>query len=423
MRSLLTVFVVYLVLSSTPAIARNATPRTKLIETTGPTNVTNTTATTGWFSWISYAFRPPSRSEVETGLEVRWKQLEEDVTLQRTRLAAHVDEMSREAQDKMYTFEQNVETKKKELKNRIEADIFKKHRGWKRFRKSVRAQAGIVLGGAMTFAGGALTQTSWQLQAAQLTWGALHKYNVTRGIHEPWLKDATAGALAVTLVAHASGKTIENVTLQRAVPLLTIGLSIAQSVGIIIDNYEGNVTPMTRAAVEAVIATVGTAALSILPIPLTVVAASVAGASLLYQSVITEVVSNWFFLLERGTRRFECMDLEKRRKVERDIRGVISQRLREKLLYPVGNAYKEVFAAFQNETYAGPSLEDKIYKAIQHSLQVKLVWGCAAAGILFQVLWRTKPVERVVSAVRSTVCSWWIGAKRKPKATKAPKKS
>jgi hypothetical protein len=204
---------------------------------------------------------------------------------------------------------------------------------------------------------------------------------------------------------------------------LTIGLSIAQSVGIIIDNYEGDVTPMTRAAVEAIIATVGTAVLSLLPVPLSVVASSVAGASLLYQSVITEVVSNWFYLLERGAKRFEGMDRKKRHKIEHDIRTQISKQLRKKLLYPVATAYNEVYAALHNETFTGPSLEDKIHEAIQHSLQVKLVWGCAAVGIVFQVLWRTKPVERAVSAVRSAVFSGWTGASRKPKAIKKRKKS
>lgn len=380
--------------------AKRATKEAVIAEPSSRENNNSTRAITDWRQWISYAFRPPSRKEVEEGLEARWKQLEEDIALQHNKMQQHMEKMNENAQNTVNEIEQSVETQKKKLKKHI----FKQHEGWKRFRTSARAQVGIVVGGVMTFAGGALSETIPSLQAAQLTWSALDKYNITRGLHDPWLKDAAAAVLAVSLIhTRAKEKSMENTSgkpgaVDRAAPLLTIGLSIVQSVGIIVDNYQGDVSPMARSAIEIVAAVVGTAAPSLLPVPLTVVAASVGGAVLLYQSIVSEVVANWFHMLER-------MDKEKRRKIEK---GIVKQgyhQLEKKLLYPVKNAYEEVRAAVHNQTLAEPTLRDKVHEAIKHSMQVKLVWSCAALGVVCQVLWQTKPVHSACTAVRG----WWTG--------------
>jgi len=411
MRIILIAVVVDLLLNSAPVLARRAA-----VEVVEPSGGTNATARGDWRQWISYAFRPPSREEVEVGLEARWKQLEEDVSHQKSRLAQHLEEVNRNAQETITEIEVNMDNTKKQIKKRIEADIFKQKQGWRRFRKSARAQAGIVVGGAMTFAGGALSQTSPSIQAAQLSWDVLDKYNITRGIHDPWIKDAAAGLLAVSLVATASGNSNENATLQqRTIPILTITLSIFQSVGIILDKYEGGVSPETRIAVEAVATVLGTAVLSLLPLPLSIVAASIAGASLLFQSVVAEVVSNWFWLMERGAQSFERMDRKERRKIEKTIRTQTYHILEQKLLYPVRGAFEEIHAALHNQTLAEPTLQDKVHKAINDSHKVKLVWSFAAAGMVFQILWRTKPVEHVLSSVHS----WWVDlTTSKPKAIK-----
>ena len=112
---------------------------------------TNTSLLSDWTEWIRALL--PSREEVEEGLEARWKQLEEDMTHQKSRLTQHLEEVNRNAQETMNEIEQNMDNRKKQIKKRIEADIFKQKQGWERFRKSARAQTGIVIGGAMTFAG------------------------------------------------------------------------------------------------------------------------------------------------------------------------------------------------------------------------------------------------------------------------------
>lgn len=411
MKSFHIALVVTLLLHLEPVSARRKAE--VVVETPAANNTA--AASTDWTSWFSYAFRPPSRKEVEVGLEARWKQLEEDVSLQRSRLSQHMEEVSRTSKEKIEELDENIDKTRKHIKRRIEADLLKQKRGWKRFRNSVRAQTGIVLGGAMTFAG----KTAPSVQAAQITWGALDKYNITRGVHEPWLKDVTAGVLAVSMVVAASGESAEDSNLkQRTIPLMTIGLAIVESVGRILDKFEGDVTPITRIAVEAVSAILGTAVLSLIPLPIGVVAASIAGSTLLFQGLVEEVVGNWWALLERGSRSFEKMDREKRRKIEKGIRTQIYHGLEKKLIYPVRDVFDEVHAALRNQTLEEPSLQDKIHEAIQHSLKVKLVWSCATAGIVFQLLWRTKPVEHAMSSVSS----WFGGITTRSSHPKAVKK-
>lgn len=219
----------------------------------------------------------------------------------------------------MNEIEQNMDNRKKQIKKCIDADIFKQKQGWERFRKSARAQTGIVIGGTMTFAGctSALSRTLLRVQAAQISWVVFDKYNITKGLHDPWVKDAAAGVLAMSLVAKKSRE--NNAVLQRILPILTISLAIVESVGMILDKFEGDVSVAARVAAEAIRAVLSTAALSLLPVPLSVVVTSIAGASLLFQSIVVEVISNWFWILEHGAQSLEGMDREKHRKIEKDI--------------------------------------------------------------------------------------------------------
>jgi hypothetical protein len=397
-----------------PAFAiRTAQPL--IVETTTP--CTNTTEQTHWTSWFSYALRTPSRKEVEVGLEARWKQLEEDVSAHRSKFEQHMEQVSQQSKKCMEELDENIDKERKKLKRRIEADILKQKRGCMRFLNSVRAQTGIVVGGAMTF--GAVTSPT--LQTARLTWGALDKYNVTRGIHDPWMKDATSGILAITIIAKTSKESNEESKFtQRTIPLMTIGLAIVESVGMILDNIEGNVRPTTRIAVKAISAVLGTAALSLIPLPISSVATSIAGASLLFQSVVAEVVGNWWAVLQKGSQRFEKMDLEQRRKIEKGIRKQVYRELEKKLIYPITNVFDEVAAAIRNEDLEEPSLQNRIHQAIQQSLKVKLVWSFASAGIMFQLLWRTKPVEHATCAFQS----WFSGITRqRPRPVKNRRKN
>ncbi len=54
---------------------------------------TNTSLLSDWMEWIRALL--PSREEVEEGLEAQWKQLEEDMTHQKSRLTQHLEEVNR----------------------------------------------------------------------------------------------------------------------------------------------------------------------------------------------------------------------------------------------------------------------------------------------------------------------------------------
>jgi hypothetical protein len=222
---------------------------------------------------------------------------------------------------------------------------------------------------------------------------------VTRGILDPWLKDAIAGTVGISILSKLSGESLES-TVESAVPLLSIAIAFTRSVGIFADYYEDDVGPALRRALQLAIAGIGTALVYISPLPLQLVATSITGASLMYESFITELVGNWFYMFER-------MPPEKRR----SIRQQAYQKLQQKLIYPVRSAYDQIHAAICNETLAEPKTHEKVNNAIYNSYQVRLVWACATAGILFQMT-LSQPLARTAS----TIYTWWNDRYRKTKA-------
>jgi len=339
-------------------------------------------------SWAEY-LRPPSREELEKDMEARWNQLEEDIMLHKAKLQYHMNQ-----------FERDVKKTEKRLKRRIEKDVLKQRQGWQRFRNSVRDHIGLVLGGTMAFAGGGMERTAAAFQMCHLSWFALHKSNSTRGIYDPWLKDAVAGTVALSVISSISGTPFEQAVLQTALPLLTIAVALARSVGIMSDYFVDDVNPAIKTTLQVVVTGIGITSFYISPLPLPLVAASIAGATLMYESVITEVVGNWWYMLEH-------MSPEKKR----SIRQAAYRKLQQQLLYPVRNAFVQIHAAIHNETLASPTLHQKVNDAIHNSFQVRLVWACAAVGVLSQVF-----LSRLIEKTANTViCTWWNGRTNKPR--------
>jgi hypothetical protein len=102
---------------------------------------------------------------------------------------------------------------------------------------------------------------------------------------------------------------------------------------------------------------------------------------------VDEIAGNWLYMLER-------LPPEKKR----SLRQKVYHKLRKKVLYPVHKAFVQVRAAIDNETLATPTLHQKVHDAIYKSFQVRLVWTCATAGVVFQVL-LFKPSQSSVSAI------------------------
>jgi hypothetical protein len=107
---------------------------------------------------------------------------------------------------------------------------------------------------------------------------------------------------------------------------------------------------------------------------------------------VDEIAGNWLNMLER-------LPPEK----QRSLRQKVYHKLRKKGLYLVHKAFVQVRAAIDNETLATPTLHKKVHDAIYKSFQVRLVWMCATAGVVFQLL-LFKPSQSSVSAISR----WWL---------------
>lgn len=364
--------------------------------------IKNETEKTSWRDYLLPSPTTTTRAEFDESLQARWKQLEEDLVIHKTKFQQHMNELDETIAYYTTKVERDLKKTEKKLKKRIERDVFKQRQGWQRFQKSVRNHIGLVVGGALTFAGGRLTRAAPAIQAAHLSWFTLQKSNVTRSIHDPWLNDAIAGTVALTAVSKLSGTRLGDFTSLTILPLLTIALALGRSVGITCNNYNRDISavrPTTKTALQVVIAGFGSAFFYISPIPLPLLSVSIAGATILYESFIDEITGNWLYMLER-------LPPEK----QRSLRQEIYHKLQQKVLYPVNNVFVQVRAAIYNETLAMPTLHEKVHDAIYKSFQVRLVWACATAGVMFQLL-LYKPLQSIIaSAIHH---SWWTGGHQK----------
>lgn len=334
-------------------------------------------------SFWRYYLRPPSRVEFEEDLEARWKQLEDDMAAQKAQFQLHMNELNKNLVYHKSELERDLKKTEIKLKKRIARDVFKQRQGWQRFRKSVRNHVGLVVGGGMTFAGGAWVEAATGLQAAHLSWFTLHKANVTRGLHDPWIKDALAGTVAVTAVLKLSETPLKDATGQTILSLLTIAMALGRSTGIITSNYfSDEVNTATKTALQLTITGIGCGLLYVSPIPLPFMAVSITGATIMYESLIDEIVGNWFYIVER-------LSPDK----QRSLRQKVYHKIQQKMMYPVQSAFVQIHAAIYNETLATPTIQQKVHDAIHRSFQVRMVWTIATAGAMFQVL-LNKPLQQ-----------------------------
>lgn len=359
-------------------------------------NVGNETSSSSSF-WL-FNYLQPSRQELQEDLEAKWKLLEQQVVFQKTKFEEHLTSIERDVQATIKDVERDLQSTETRIKRRIEKDILKQRQGWQRLRNSIRDHLGLLLGGHMTLVGGSLTPpTSSGLQAAHLTWFSLQKTNITKGIHDPWLKDAVSGAVAISIIPKLSSPDTQTV-----ISLLTIAVALGRSVGIIsdhllvVDHDVVKHAAITKTALQVIVSGLGTALLYHYTTPpsLSLVATSLAGATIVFQSVICEVAGNWFYMIQR-------LGQEQ----QQSLRQFVYKKLQKKLLYPVSSAFEQIRASLYNETLASPSLQEQVKNAINSSYQVRLVWSCATVGILFQVLvlHTSKPMQAFLRKWKSAI--------------------
>jgi hypothetical protein len=151
------------------------------------------------------------------------------------------------------------------------------------------------------------------------------------------------------------------------------------------------VNPTTKTGLQLVIAGVGCALLYISPVPLPLLSVS----------------QGLPCLRELRGRNSLQLSLHARKVAAGKNNAALDKRYTtncgKKVLYPVHKAFVQVRAAIDNATLATPTLHQKVHDAIYRSFQARLVWKCATAGVVFQLL-LSKPSQSIVSALSS----WWL---------------
>jgi hypothetical protein len=156
---------------------------------------------------------------------------------------------------------------------------------------------------------------------------AADRLNITRGssIGALWLKDmASLGASVVVMRQLPESSTH---LLEPMVPPTTVAYAVARTVHKILEQLDDDsVSRLAKKAAALIAAAAGVAIASVLPIPMPLVAASLAGSKLLFDSVASEVVGTWFYHMERiGP---EKLDLPRR------VYNVLYKRFKKRVLYP-----------------------------------------------------------------------------------------
>jgi hypothetical protein len=223
---------------------------------------------------------------------------------------------------------------------------------------------------------------------------AAQKFNVTRGISNPWLKDAVSSAVAVLAMSRLPGTPLE-----RVLPPFTVALSLLFTVNKIVDMLEEDAPPLARKTAAAIVTIGGVTILSVLPLPMPLIAASVAGTKLMVDSITDELVGNWFEMLERiGPERLN---------LPRRLYNNLYRKFQRKFLYPAREALEEIEAFFLNSTALeknnGISLSTKVKDAVSRNLRLRLMWYTAASGVVFQLL----VMKRMDVAMSSFLRKWW----------------
>lgn len=188
-----------------------------------------------------------------------------------------------------------IRQSQRRFRKRILKSVFSQRVGWLRFRHSMRDYVGLILGGAMVFRGNTspllVSGGAVAVQSAQLGWDVLEAWHVLP--HEPWLYDASAVAVAI-----ATWKKLPGTELSKHLPLVFLALSLFQCASLVIDQWneqnQGN-APLSYAFLATALSFIG---LRVANIPIPLVAASLSGALLVYESVQAEIAGNWVYMME-----------------------------------------------------------------------------------------------------------------------------
>lgn len=310
--------------------------------------------------------------------------------------------------------ERDMGTQLELVKRKIRCKVLRQREGWNRWSRSIRNFIGLVVGSVCTFAGGLSTISRRQavaLQAGQFTWMTTNHFfgdfarasrkndnarkfrdqqpsrgrgPVTVNKHS-WIQDTTFLAVATLILRDAVPLTPQ---LERVMPLFTVGYAVFRStlrIFHILDEREKveAYSPLQGTIAATLSAVLGMALVTVLPIPISVMAASLAGTKLVIDSVIDEVVGNWFHMMERiGPERLQ---------LPRRLYRAVLRKFQREFLYPVREAFAELEGILlskdesTNDKGNEMSLRSKVKEAVSRCPRLRLVWTIASLGILVQM--------------------------------------
>jgi hypothetical protein len=358
--------------------------------------------------------------------------------------------------------EQGLESQLESVKRTVKRELLRQREGWNRWSRSIRNHLGLIVGTLCTFTGGlspVARRRAVALQAGQLTWMTTNHYlsslmggnitTTTKTTRTPFRKkknqDQNGGrdqvSLLSKLMSSSSVKDKQHSWIQDTaflavtgllwrnnallplnsrptyflelfLPVFTVGYAFSRSARRIIDilkeqqqkeQLKLDVSPLQAAVVKTASAIVGVSLVTlVLPIPTAVVAASLAGTKLMVDSVMDEVVGNWFDMLQRiGPERLSSR-----------LYNAVYRKFQREFLYPVRDAFTElevVFSAFSSTTEDeerrpsnhnnkrvntdnkdkdandDASLRNKVKSAVSRCFRLRLHWTITSLGVLVQM--------------------------------------
>lgn len=324
-------------------------------------------------------------------------------------------------QQKAQQVERDMGAQLEYVKRKVKRELLRQREGWNRLNRSIRNHVGLLVGGLCTFAGG-LSPVSRQravtLQAGQFTWITTNHFfgnttwpsfqtnrtqeqrDVLPARTSPatdkhyWIQDTAF--VAITALLWKDILPINKPQLERFLPVITVGFAVFRSTRRIIDILkEGgqvDASPLQEITVASVSAVFGVSLLTRLPVPTAVVAASLAGTKLIIDSVLDEIIGNWFAMLERiGPERLN---------LPRRLYNALCRNFQRRFLYPVRDAFVELEGVFLSSTvsrdsssrhgsngskYSMANLRNKVREAVSRCFRLRLHWTIAGLGVLVQM--------------------------------------
>lgn len=366
-----------------------------------------------------------SYHEGKAGLEFAFQSLTEEIwdTPIGQRLKVDLDRLEEVLKDTKQNIQADIQSHVVDIKRTIKRELLRQRDGWDRWSRSIRNHIGLVLGSLATFSGGLTRQSRRRLlalQSGQYTWMATRNLpSVGRNrtklerINDPfWINDVLSVGVASSILLQQEEGHILSAFAQQAISIATILQTVFRSARRILQvmqelepqsEYDDNL-------IASLAALLGTTGLIVLPIPTPLLAGTLAGTQLMVDSIIDEVVGNWFDMMQRiGPDRL---------RLPQRLYNAACKKLEYNVFLPAQNVLLELedyylsltdggggLQSSSHRLQSGELLRDQVRKAAAGSFRLRLHWTIASMGVLLQMLL----IQRhYISSIGEKVLAWLV---------------